>query len=98
MLKFKVVPVKPLDNGLVCQNLKRIRQHLELSQLDMCKYAGVSEGAQHQYEQGRSKNIFLDTVYKSLWLFNQLVREGCEITIEDLCGEINVNKIRKRSV
>ena len=98
MLNFKVEPPKPYDNEVVCRNIKKIRQHLGLSQLDMYKYADVSESAQHHYEQGRSNDMFLSTAYKCLWLFNQLVREGCEIAIEDLLGEINVNKIRKRSI
>ena len=98
MLKKKLRDIEPYDRELLCANLRKLRAHLGVSMRDIWRYTEIREATLSNLENGKMARVYLDFVYGYLWVFNQLVREGCEITFEDLLKEINLRKIIKRSM
>jgi predicted transcriptional regulator len=97
MIKVKIKEYPGFDMGIVANNVFDIRTHLGLSRPDFRRLAGTSEMAVIRLEFGDTHNFWFSTLYKILWLFNQVLVPDSRLTIDDLINrKIDVKDLRLR--
>jgi hypothetical protein len=101
MVKYDFKKVQPFSQKAFCHNVRRLRAHLAIPRSVLVEFGEIPLMTQYRVEKQKTADTMVSTVTAYLWVFNQAVREGCEITMEDLLNpSLNINKIlpKRRSV
>ena len=97
MIKMEIVPYAPIDFKLLGLNIRRIRKFLGLSRNDFNRVTGMGLPALIRLEKDDPVNCWLTTLDKILHVFNAVMKQRSQLTIDDLINtKVDITKLRKR--